>query len=102
MNTPDFEVRRTWRNHLGNQRIDPLRSIEDVSAIVRAAEEEGVTVRAVGSGHSWSDVALTRGFLLRTDGLAKPVATEPDFLRPAWTDRRLVRSEAGIRIKELN
>jgi D-arabinono-1,4-lactone oxidase/FAD binding domain len=103
----DFEVRQTWKNHLGNQQIDPLRiyaprSVEDVSAIVRAAEDQGVTVRAVGSGHSWSDVALTRGFLLRTDGLAKPVATEPDFLRPEWSDRRLVRSEAGIRIKELN
>jgi hypothetical protein len=103
----DFEIRRTWRNHLGNQQIDPLRiyapgSIEEVSRIVRAAEEQNVTVRAVGSGHSWSDVALTRGFLLRTDGLAKPVAGEPDFLRPGWTDRKLVRSEAGIRIKELN
>src|SRR5690349_24784860 len=107
MSTSAFEVRRTWRNHLGNQQIDPLRiyaprSIEDVSAIVGAAEEQGVTVRAVGSGHSWSDVALTRGFLLKTDGLAKPVATEPDFLRPEWSDRSVVRSEAGIRIKELN
>jgi L-gulono-1,4-lactone dehydrogenase len=102
-----FEVRQTWKNHLGNQRIDPLRiytprSIEEVSQIVRQAEAQGVTVRAVGSGHSWSDVALTRGFLLKTDGLAKPVATEPDFLRPEWSDRSVVRSEAGIRIKELN
>ncbi|HET6869836.1 MAG TPA: FAD-binding protein [Solirubrobacteraceae bacterium] len=102
-----FEVRQTWKNHLGNQRIDPLRiyaprSIDDVSQIVRQAEAQGVTARAVGSGHSWSDVALTRGFLLKTDGLAKPVATEPDFLRPEWTDRKVVRSEAGIRIKELN
>jgi L-gulono-1,4-lactone dehydrogenase len=104
---PDFDVRRTWRNHLGNQRIDPLRiyaprSIEEVSQIVRQAEEQGVTVRAVGSGHSWSDVALTRGFLLRTDHLARPTVDEPDLLRPEWAERKLVRSEAGIRIKELN
>jgi hypothetical protein len=103
----DFEVRQTWKNHLGNQQIDPLRiyaprTIEEVSAIVKEAEAERVTVRAVGSGHSWSDVALTRGFLLRTDGLSMPVATEPDFLRPEWTDRKVVRAEAGIRIKELN
>jgi hypothetical protein len=102
-----FEVRQTWKNHLGNQQIDPLRiyaprSIEEVSQIVRQAEAQGVTVRAVGSGHSWSDVALTRGFLLKTGGLAKPVVTEPDFLRPEWAGRRVVRSEAGIRIKELN
>jgi FAD binding domain/D-arabinono-1,4-lactone oxidase len=103
----NFAVRQTWKNHLGNQEIDPLRiyapqSIEEVSEIVQQAEAEGVTVRAVGSGHSWSDVALTRGFLLRTDGLAKPVATEPDFLRSGWSGQKLVRSEAGIRIKELN
>lgn len=102
-----FEVRRTWKNHLGNQRIDPLRiyspsSIEEVSRIVRQAEEQGVTVRAVGSGHSWSDVALTRGFLLQTNRLSQPRAAEPEFLRPEWADRRLVRSEAGIRLKELN
>jgi hypothetical protein len=104
---PGFAVRRTWKNHLGNQSIDPLRiydpaSIEEVSAIVCDAEDAGVTVRAVGSGHSWSDVALTRGFLLKTDKLAQPSADEQDFLRPEWTGRRLVRPEAGIRIKELN
>ena len=105
--SPGFEVRQTWTNQLGNQRIDPLRiydptRIEEVSAIVREAEHAGVTVRAVGSGHSWSDVALTRGFLLRTGGLSKSTPTEPDFLGPEWTDRHLVRTEAGIRIKELN
>ncbi|MBV9604195.1 MAG: FAD-binding protein [Solirubrobacterales bacterium] len=102
-----FEVRQTWKNHLGNQQIDPLRiykpaSIDDVQAIVRAAEDAGVTVRAVGSGHSWSDVALTRGYLLKTNGLAQPESAEPDFLRPEWSERRLVRSDGGIRIKELN
>jgi D-arabinono-1,4-lactone oxidase/FAD binding domain len=105
--TAAFEVRQTWKNHLGNQSIDPLRiyapaSIDEVSAIVRAAEEAGVTVRAVGSGHSWSDVALTRGFLLKPQRMSQPAATERDFIRPEWQDRHLVRAEAGIRIKELN
>jgi len=104
---PGFALRRTWKNHLGNQWIDPLRiyappSIDEVRQIVREAEEARVTVRAVGSGHSWSDVALTRGFLLKTDGLARPVTSEQEFLRPEWTGRQLVRPEGGIRIKELN
>ena len=104
---PGFALRRTWENHLGNQWIDPLRIyaptiIDEVREIVREAEEARVTVRAVGSGHSWSDVALTRGFLLKTDGLAKPVTSEQEFLRPEWTGRQLVRPEGGIRIKELN
>jgi hypothetical protein len=104
---PGFAQRRTWKNELGNQQIDPLRiykpvSVEQVSDIVREAEAAGVTVRAVGSGHSWSDVALTRGFLLQTDGLAQPLPTGPDFLREEWRDRDLVQTQAGIRIRELN
>ena len=104
---PGFAWRRTWSNHLGNQRIDPLRiytptSIEQVSEIVREAETAGVTARAVGSGHSWSDVALTPGFLLETSGLARPAADGPDFLREEWRERDLVQTQAGIRIKELN
>ena len=107
MAEPSYAVRTTWRNHLGNQSIDPLRiyeprSIDEVVAIVRAAEAAGVTTRAVGSGHSWSDVALTDGYLMKTTGLARVPAPEPDFLAPAWRERALVRAEAGIRIKELN
>jgi FAD/FMN-containing dehydrogenase len=103
----EFEVRKTWKNHLGNQRVDPLRiyeprSIAEVQAIVRLARERGVTVRAVGSGHSWSDVALTEGFLLKPTGMTRVPAPEPDFLRSKWAGRTLVRAEGGTRIKELN
>ena len=104
---PAYETRKTWRNHLGNQSIDPLRiyaprSIDDVVAIVRAAEEASVTTRAVGSGHSWSDVALTDGYLMTTAGLARVPAPELDFRAPAWKERALVRVEGGARLKELN
>jgi len=102
-----FDARDSWQNHLGNQSVDPLRiyepeSIEQVAAIVGEAARTGVTARAVGSGHSWSDVALTTGFVILTGQLAQVPATEPDFLRPEWADRHLVRAGAGIRIKELN
>ena len=88
MAQPPYEVRKTWRNHLGNQFVDPLRiyeprSIDEVVEIVRVAERDGVTTRAVGSGHSWSDVALTEGFLMKTT-LSRVPAPEPDFLAPAW------------------
>jgi FAD/FMN-containing dehydrogenase len=104
---PPFEVRKTWSNHLGNQRTDPLRiyeprTIDDVVAIVRTAREWNVNVRAVGSGHSWSDVALTDGFLLKPTGMTRVPAPEPDFLRAEWAQRKLVRAEGGTRIKELN
>lgn len=102
-----YEVRSTWENHLGNQTVDPLRiyepeTIEQVAAIVREARTVGATVRAVGSGHSWSDVALTTGFLIKTGRLARVPSREPEFLAPEWEGRRLVRAEAGIRIRELN
>ena len=89
---PPYESRATWENHLRNQSIEAARiydpqSIDDVVEIVRAAEADGVTARAVGSGHSWSDVALTDGYLMRTGGLARVPAPEPDFLAPAGEGR---------------
>ena len=102
-----FEVRKTWKNHLGNQRIDPLRiyeprSIAEVQEVVRLARARGVNVRAVGSGHSWSDVALTEGFVLKPTGMTRVPAAEPDFIRSEWAGRKLVRAEGGARIRECN
>jgi FAD/FMN-containing dehydrogenase len=104
---PPFRTRRTWRNHLGNQSIDPLRlysprSIDEVVAIVQEAEAAGETVRAVGSGHSWSDAALTGGFMIDTKGLAATPSKEPDFIRAEWSGRELVRVGGGTRVKEIN
>jgi hypothetical protein len=103
-----FSLRRQWRNHTGNQGIDPLRVLEpmtlqEIVQIVREAEQDGCTVRAVGSGHSWSDVALTRGFLILPMGLARALELEEDLLDAARSQREpLVRVEAGMRIRELN
>lgn len=103
-----FSLRRGWRNHTGNQGVDPLRILEptklgELVEIVREAERDGCTVRAVGSGHSWSDVAVTRGFLILPTGLVKALELEEDLVKPDRRGReRLVRTEAGIRIRELN
>ncbi|MGH2841501.1 MAG: D-arabinono-1,4-lactone oxidase, partial [Solirubrobacteraceae bacterium] len=96
-----------WKNHRGNQRITPLRiyepaTIDEVADIVTDAERHGVTARAVGSGHSWSDAALTEGYLMETRKLSRVPAHEPDFLREEWAARTLVRAEAGTRIRDLN
>ena len=70
-----LQRRQTWKNHLGNQAIQPLRlclpqSLNELVALVREAEAARCTVRAVGSGHSWSDVALTDGYLVDPSGLS--------------------------------
>jgi len=102
-----IQVRSAWRNHTRNQGCDPLRlsrpgSLGELVGLVREAERLGVTVRAVGSGHSWSDVALTTGFLVEPNGLARRLDLERELLRDGVDVGRLARCEAGIRLRELN
>src|ERR687898_513035 len=92
--------RTRWKNHTGNQGVDPLRiykptTLDELVAIVQEAERLRCTVRAVGSGHSWSDVALTTGFLVETHGLKRPLELEADLLRPeSIAGKHLFRTEA--------
>ncbi len=103
-----FRLRTGWQNHHGNESADPLRTYvpatgADVVEIVSQAENDGVTVRAVGSGHSWSDVARPGGYLVRPDGMRTALELDAELLR--WSVERLqtlARVEAGMRIRELN
>ena len=52
------------------------RSASEVVEILRTADDDGMTVKAVGSGHSFTPAAVTDGVLVRPDG--------PD---PAQADR---------------
>jgi hypothetical protein len=104
---PGYRVRRTWRNHTGNQSVEPLRlydarSLEELRAIVLEAHACKATVRAVGSGHSWSDVALTNGFLVKTHKLSSMLPLEEGVLRDELDTSHLVRVQGGIRLRELN
>jgi hypothetical protein len=101
-----LKLRSPWRNDTGNQHIYPLREVtpttlEELCEAVQEAERDGCTVRAVGSGHSWSDVALTDGMLVRPDGLDSPLELEADLLR-ADTGFTLVRVQSGMTIAKLN
>lgn len=102
---PGIIRRRAWRNDTGNQEIYPLReetpsSLEELRSIVCEAEQQDCTVRAVGSGHSWSDVALTDGILVKPTGLASP----PELVETNGpdTDTTLVRVGSGTTIAQLN
>jgi FAD-linked oxidoreductase len=64
-----------WRNWAGNVRAKPVRwaapsSTEELAAAVRAAAQDGLTVRAVGAGHSFTPVATGGGLLVRTERLS--------------------------------
>ena len=88
-----------WRNWTGDQRCVPTR-IErprdrgDLIESVKRAGDHGLTVRAVGAGHSFTDAACTGGVLFEMGGLGRVL----DVQREAG----LVRVEAGIGLRALS
>ena len=88
-----------WRNWAGDQHCAPVervraRSRDDVVALVRRAEQEGRTVRAVGAGHSFTDIALTNGYHVSFEAMNRVLDAD--------RESGLVRVEAGISIHGLN
>ncbi|MFK4227121.1 D-arabinono-1,4-lactone oxidase [Streptomyces sp. NPDC019890] len=91
--------RSTWRNWAGNVTARPVREVspastEELADAVRKAAEDGLKVKAVGSGHSFTATAATDGVLIRPDLLTG--IREID--RTAMT----VTVEAGTPLKRLN
>lgn len=88
-----------WQNWAGTasarpDRIERPTSAAEVAEAVRGARADGARVRMVGSGHSFTDVAVTDGVLLEPWGLAG--ITDVD--RNAMT----VTVLAGTRLHDLN
>ncbi|MFJ6796933.1 D-arabinono-1,4-lactone oxidase [Streptomyces sp. NPDC091268] len=64
-----------WRNWAGNVTATPARvvtptSVEELQEAVRRAAEDGLRVKAVGTGHSFTAAAATDGVLVRPQALA--------------------------------
>ncbi|MET7800952.1 D-arabinono-1,4-lactone oxidase [Streptomyces decoyicus] len=88
-----------WRNWAGNVTARPARSVapastEELAAAVRAAAEDGLTVKAVGSGHSFTPAAATDGLLVRPDRLTG--------IRRVDREAGTVTVAAGTPLKRLN
>ncbi|MFE0040371.1 D-arabinono-1,4-lactone oxidase [Streptomyces sp. NPDC059015] len=88
-----------WRNWAGTVAARPLREVTPASAgelaeAVRRAAEDGLRVKTVGTGHSFTAIAATDGVLVRPDLLTG--IREID--RTAMT----VTVEAGTPLKRLN
>lgn len=67
--------RPVWRNWARNTVARPARTVapastEALAQTVRRAAEQGLTVKATGSGHSFSSVAATDGVLVRPERLS--------------------------------
>ncbi|UJA21263.1 FAD-binding protein [Thermoleophilia bacterium SCSIO 60948] len=90
---------QTWRNWSRELTCHPVAierpgTAEDLCAVVSRAAESGQRVRASASGHSFSDVALTDGVMVRLDRLDRILSVD--------AERGLVRVEAGAVLAELN
>ncbi|MFJ6050094.1 D-arabinono-1,4-lactone oxidase [Streptomyces sp. NPDC092307] len=66
--------RTAWHNWAGNVTATPARtvtptSVEELQETVRRAAEDGLRVKAVGTGHSFTAAAATDGVLVRPQAL---------------------------------
>lgn len=89
----------TWTNWAGLYVAEPAEVVsphdpEEVAAAVRSARERGLHVKMPGSGHSFTDVAVTDGVLLRPDGLRGIIGVDQETMT--------VTALAGTRLHELN
>lgn len=88
-----------WKNWAGNVRFVPgsiaqPSSTEEVSQLLRNAATDGRKVRCIGTGHSWSALAVTTDVLVSTDRLNRIISAD------VGTGK--VAVEAGAKLKDLN
>lgn len=89
----------TWRNWAGDQVCTPAEvarpgSRDELAGTVAAASAAGRKVSVAGSGHSFTEAALTSGTLLELGGLAGVLDAD--------RDSGLVKVAAGTVLAELN
>jgi len=88
-----------WRNWTGDQRCVPAaiyrpRTLDGLTHAVRRAAESGLPIHAAGSGHSFTDAALTDGALVRIEALDRVLHVD--------RGTGLVKVEAGITLADLS
>lgn len=89
----------TWSNWAGNVHARPVgvehpASIAELQDVVRRARADGRRVKAVGSGHSFTPIAVTDGVQVQLDRLTG--------IRAVDTATGQVTAGAGIGLHELN
>jgi len=99
--------RYTWHNATNNVEVTPLRffypaNANDIADIVKDAESRGLRVRAVGSGHSFSEAAKEKDYLLSMKKLDTVIQTPLDDLKPEYRQKHLVSIGAGVILMVLN
>ena len=88
-----------WANWAGDQSCRPARIVrpgsrDELAAVVGAAAAAGEKVRVAGSGHSFTEAALTEGTMIRLEGLSG--------IEDADRGSGLVRVGGGTVLADLN
>jgi len=96
---------RAWKNKIGRHKVFPFEyllpeNLGDIQSAILEAERKGLRIRAVGAGHSYSDVAMPDGMLLDMRHLNKLKICNKS--KPEVTGNAFVEVEAGISIHKLN
>jgi len=92
-------VGETWRNWTGDQRCSPTeivrpRDLDQLAAAIAAAAEAGRKVSVAGSGHSFTEAALTDGTMIDIGALSGTIDADPSS--------GLVKVGAGTVLADLN
>jgi L-gulonolactone oxidase len=88
-----------WSNWAGNQQMNPARvvrpsSVDDIAAAVKQAAADGLRVKPIGAGHSFTAIGLTDGVQLDMSSYNALVSADPST--------GLVTAQAGLRLHRLN
>ncbi|GAB3663238.1 D-arabinono-1,4-lactone oxidase [Echinicola sediminis] len=98
-----------WQNTIKKHQMKTQHSFtpkdhHEIVEIILRAERENKTVRAVGSGHSFSNVSIIsdENFLILPQKLNRIRKVVPEILKEKYQEAPLVWVEAGTTIKKLN
>ena len=107
-------AKRKWKSYLQFQTVEALeifqpKTLAQLQTICRIATENGLKVRAIGSGHSFSQIGVTDDVFVETKGFDKMLPLGPAKrrrrLKPAYHDARqapLAEFEVGRTIIDLS
>ncbi|MEP7238436.1 MAG: FAD-binding protein, partial [Ferruginibacter sp.] len=109
--------RQKWQNCVRNQIVEPMayvkpQTLEELLEIIKTAGIRSCKVKAVGAGHSFSDIVQTTDYLINCHFLDNAIELEEDLLKsppqhPEPTDlkskfTKFVHVESGMTIRRLN
>ncbi len=103
----DIQKNQIWHNHIFEQKVVPQltfypETLQDLRTIVLQAEAANSKVKACGSGHSWSAICPTLGYMVMPQKLTGLLPIPSEELNDFGKNLKLVRARSGTRIRELN